>query len=321
MKLSSVLVTMTTLVILTACSDTMNESTRKHRQGGAPAVDTTTYEVDAGTAFKDVKNVVIGSFKIGFLEEKKDVPIKLENEKNAEAVSGDVKLTHVDRALMQRITDAAYADFTTRLKKKGYTVTDRNALLKNRDFAHANKQTSPVRKEASFFGSGSTVTYVAPSAHGNLYFVGESGESGGFGFSNPLVAAINYAEETKTQVLFVTYQVDFTDKTGAQKLSIPPGNGIRMIGGKGDTFNTANGTILLGQHIISTASCGEVIDKTDDGKKATKSLSLFKAVLGGGAEKASSFEMKANPEKYRAVSVKLLADANEKLTSKMTSLR
>ena len=325
MRLSTLFVTITTIVILTACSDDMNEAQRKHRSSGVSAVDTTAYEVDKGAAFKDGKNVVIGSFKIGFLQEKKDVPIKTVSDKDGKklaiAAPGDVKLTGVDGALMQRITDAAYADFTARLKKKGYAVTDRNALLKNRDFAHANKQTSPVRKEASLFGSDSTITYVAPSAHGNLYFVGESGESGGFGFSNPQVAAINYAEETKTQVLFVSYQLDFTDKEGSQKVSILPGNGIRMIGGKGDTFNTANGTILLGQPIFSDASCGEVIDKTADGKQAKSSLSLLKAVLGGGTEKTRAFEMKANPVKYQAVSVKLLADANEKLASKMTSLR
>ncbi|MBN8542734.1 MAG: hypothetical protein J0M34_00535 [Alphaproteobacteria bacterium] len=340
MKFTKALLISTSIILLAACSvqSTDKGTKAETRSGGLFGLGTAAdYDVQTEGAFKNVKQVVIGGFKVGFLEE-----TKASNKASGGLMGGGfggkstakVDLKGVDAALMQEITDAAYADFIAQLEKRGYTVADRGELLKNRDYANANKEKSPLREESSFLGADATITYVAPSNMEGLYFTGESGRSGGFGFGNPQVAAINFAEENKIPVVFVTYQVDFANKAGGhagittsavevgQGISVPPGGGVRIIGGQGGTFSSANGAILFGQPVSSSDTFGTIENtSTDAGVAVETAANIFSAVLGGGTNQTRSFEITAVPAKYKAVSLKVLGSANEKITAKMLSLR
>lgn len=337
MTLTKALLISTSILMLAACSVKSTDQGTKAQtaSGGLFGLGTAAdYDVTTEGAFKGVKQVVIGGFKVGYLEETKAA------EKAGSGFGGKatakVDLVGIDKALMQKITDSAYSDFVARLQKAGYTVVDRGALLQNRDYAKANKEKSPLREESSFFGADTTITYVAPTNVEGLYFTGESGRNGGFGFANPQVAAINFADENKTPVLFVTYQVDFANKAGGhggwgsvnssvevgQGISVPTGGGVRLVGGQGGTFSSANGAILFGQPVSSDETFGTITNTTSDAAVGLETATnLFSAVLGGGTNQTRSFEVKADPAKYKAVALKVLAGANEKITAKMAALR
>lgn len=343
MKLTKALLVSTSILMLAACAVKSTETGTKaeERSGGFLGLSTAA-EVDVQTeaAFKSVNKVVIGGFKVGFLEE-----MRASNKAGGGLMGGgfggkstaNVDLKGVDTALMQKITDAAYGDFVARLQKKGYTVIDRAELLKNRDYANANKEKSPLREESSmFFGADATITYLAPSSLDGLYFTGEAGRSGGFGFGNPQVASVNFAQENKIPVLFVTYEIDFANKSGGhggwgsmsssvevgQGISVTPGGGVKLIGGHAGTFSTANGSMLFGQPVYSEETFGTIVNTSSDaGVAAETALNIFSAFAGAGTNQMRSFEITADPAKYQAVSLKVLAQANEKLTSKMAGLR
>jgi hypothetical protein len=285
------------------------------------------YRVETPTAFTGVKQVVIGGFKVGFVEQTKTT---VQSEDDIGSSTANVALKGVDSQVMQRITDAAYGDFIARLQKRGYKVIERTALIENRDYAKANHKKSPLREEMTLQGDDATVLYFAPRGVEGLYFTGETGRSGGFGFSNPQIAAINFAEENKTPVLFVTYQMGFAAHGNAkgvehnvtQQIAALPEGGVRMVGGSGGDFTSSNGHIALAQSVTTEASYGEVKGTTSRTSRGLESASnLFSAVLGGGKNQTRTFEVTASPSKYQAAALKVLAKANDKLTAKMQALR
>lgn len=288
-------------------------------------------QVETAGAFKDKKEVVIGSFQISFLEEKKA------SKKAGGGLMGNgfggkssahLELTGLDTARFQAITEAAYADFVKKLQAAGYSVTDRTALANHEDFKGVSSEASPQREESSFFGSSVTQTTVAPKAIDRIY-------AGGFGFSNSLTGAAVVAEKTKVPVLFVTYTVDFANAGGhggawtmtssvevGQGISVPPGGGVTIVGGHMGTFSSAVGSVKLGQPVYSKTTFGEVVGTTSDAAVGLEAAVNVIGALGGvGTNQSRSFEVKANPAKYSEVTTKVLGDANSKLVDKMAALR
>lgn len=289
-------------------------------------------QVDTAAAFKDKKEVVIGGFHVAFLEEK-----KASNKAGGGLLgsgfggksSANMELKGVETAQFQAITETAYADFVARLKAAGYTVADRSVLANHDDFKGVSSEPSPIEEESNLLGMGVTQTVVAPASIGKIY-------DGGFGFSNPQVGAIGFADKTGTPVIFVTYTVDFANKAGGhggywsntsslevgQGISLPPGGGLTFVGGQAGTFSSANGSIKLGQPVSSDETFGEVLNTNSEGYVAAEAAVNVIGLLGGvGSNQSRSFDVKADPAKYQAVASKVLADANGKLVGKMVSLR
>jgi len=291
--------------------------------------------VDGAEAFKGKNQVVIGSFKVGFLEEKKSSS-KAGMGGFGGKSTAHMKLNGLDQALMQQITDAAYADFLEKLKAAGYSVSDRSGLLASEEFKGVSSDTSPVREEKSFFGSANTVTYMNPKALGDkLYWHGENGHTGGFAFANSGAGAAAYAGKSGTPVLFVSYLVDFANAedgggftTSAvsvgQGLSVTPGSGISYFGAPmGGTFSaTTIGSVKLGQAVYSTETFGEIANTSSDAAVAAETaLNVVGAVLGAGTNQSRDFEINAKPAQYKSISTKLLGESNTKLTQKMAGLK
>lgn len=288
--------------------------------------------VETKAAFKGKKDVVIGGFHIAFLEEK-----KASNKAGGGLLgsgfggksSANMELSGVDAARFQAITETAYKDFVEKLKASGYNVVDRSTLANHDDFKDVSSEKSPIEEESNLLGFGVTQTVVAPKAIGKIY-------DGGFGFGNPMVGAIGYADKTGTPVLFVNYVVDFANKAGGhggywsntsslevgQGISVPPGVGLSLVGGQAGTFSSANGSIKLGQPISSTDTFGEVVNTNSEGYVAAEAAINVIGTLGGvGSNQSRTFEVKANPAKYQAVSSKVLGDANSKIINQMVALR
>lgn len=340
MNFKNSLMLLTATLLLAACAvKSTNEVTKPNEasSGFMGMNKTAQVVVDNDKAFAGKNQVVIGSFKVAFLEGKKD---------SAKAGSGmggkataKTNLTGLTPAVMQAVTDAAYADFVTKLQASGFTVADRSALLADPTFASTQASPSPFKEEASFFGSKSDVTYVAPTGMNDIrFFMGEAGK--GLGLSaignNPYMAAVKYAKASGIPVISVIYTVDYANASGTvsrlaltsnmevgQGISAVAGSGITWVGGEGGgTFgHNPNATVKLGQAVYSTEPFGEVITTTTGaGVAAEVALNVFTSVLGGGSNQTREFEIRADPARYQTVATGVLGQANGQLIGKMAAL-
>lgn len=336
MRLKTVLA-LPLFLLLTACAVTSTQEAVKPKEqkgGFMGLVKTDDVTVDSRKAFAGVNRVIIGSFKVGFIESKKEA------EKAGMGVGGrssaEMLLKGLDARTMQAITEQAYADFVAQLQRAGVELVDRSTLTGSAEFAKANREASPFREEASFFGSNNTVTYVAPAAINDIhFFMGEAGKTGGFGFSNPSSAASKFADKNKIPVVSVMYMVDFAGADGSggrfastssleigQVISVTPGSGLSLVGGYGGTFNNPNGSLKLGQAVYSPDTYGEVKMTTSGVMKGLEVASnVTSALLGGGTNQHRDFEVVADPARYQRAAGNVLAETNAKLVSTLQSLR
>lgn len=315
-------------------------------QGGTKAAENSSFfggrhddvTVNETKAFSGKNQVVIGGFKVAFLEGKK-AGKKAGGGLTGSGIGGKssakMTLTGVDGATEQQITDAAYADFLAQMKKAGYNVIERDGLLANAKFKDAKSQTSPQREEAAFFGSSVTANYYAPSSIGKLYSYGDAPKSSGFNFTMPDFSAMDYASSSSIPVLFVTYTIDFANADGhggtwtstssltvGQGISVASGGGIHLVGGAASSFSNPNGSVILGQPVSSDETFGEVVDQSSDAYKGAEvALNVVGSVLGAGSNISREYEIKADGAKYKKITEKLLKEANGKLVSKMATLK
>lgn len=298
--------------------------------------------VTSAEAFKGAEQVIIGGFTVGFAVNKTD------SRKAGGGLMGNgfggkstarSSLTGVSDADMQAITDAAYADFVAQLQAKGYTVADRAPMIQSEAFKSVTPQPVPYEDtQGGLLGGGNTTRYFAPSQFGGLLtFLGDiPGNMGGFGFSNPSMAAQKYAAETRQKVLHVIYLVDFANANGhggwhTSSSSVQVGQGLTvvpeytklsLIGGQAGTFSTANGAIALGQPVSSDKPFATVNDSTSDAGKALEVATNVVGALGGiGTNSSRRYEFVANPAQYRDASLDALAKANATFLDTMAGLK
>lgn len=338
-KTTSIITALLLTTALAACSvqsKSGGTAANEVKSGFMGLSKTESIVVEGAEAFKGKNQVVIGSFKVGFLEEKKEGSKARMGGMGGKSTA-HMKLNGVDQGTMQQITDAAYADFVSKLQGAGYTVVDRGALLASEDFKGASSDVAPLREEKSFFGSSNTVTYLSPKALGEKIYwaAGEAGRTGGFAFSNSGMSAANYAGKTGTPVLFVSYLIDFAnaeDGSGfttssvsvGQGLSVKPSSGINFYGAPmGGTFSaTTIGSVKLGQPVYSTDTFGTLRGTTSDAAVAGEvALNIVGTMLGAGSNQSRDFEIDANTAQYKTVTGKIIGDANTQLTARMGSLK
>lgn len=322
---------------LTACAVSGSQGVVKPKaqKSGFMGLSTTAdITVDGPKAFAGQHKVVIGSFKVAFIDSKK------EGEKAGSGFGGHatakLELQGITPEIRQTVTEQAYADLLAQLQAAGYEVADRAVLTGSPEFAKVKKFPSPHVEEASFFGSANNVNFVAPKAIGDLYFfMGDTGPNGGFAFANPSVAASTFADKNKLPVISVAYTVDFAAKDGSggrwasgaalevgQALTVTPGSGINFIGGQGGTFSTAIGSLKLGQPITSPDKYGEVVMTTSGAMKSLEvATNVLGVMMGAGTNQSRDFVVKADPAKYRDGSIAILKQANSALLGKMASLK
>lgn len=281
-------------------------------------------EIDTAKAFAGKKDVVIGAFRVGFVTYNKvshsTGSSLLAAAHTAGRASAKSTLMGVDAATMQKITDAAYADFVSKLKANGYNVIDRSKLAALPEFKKMSTEKAPYETDEN----GMDLTYFTPA--------GMPMKGSGFGFSHPMTAMAASAEKLGVPVLDVDYKLNFANGSGAgwsvatvevgQGISIPPGSGVTLYGGQMGTFSNNVGSVKLGQPVYSTQAFATIEDTTTNADIALQTATnVVGHLLGSGGSAAKAFNFHADPVKYTGVSKKVLSDANAKLIGGMKANR
>ncbi len=299
-------------------------------------------EVTTPAAFKGKQKVVIGGFTVGY-----DI-VKIDSRKAGGGLMGNgfggkssaySKLSGVDNDTLQNVTEAAYQDFTAKLKKAGYEVVDPQEFL-----AHSSVKGSKALDNPLITSSGGFVTakqetrYFTPAVFGkNRSFMGSiPGEMGGLGFGNPMMAAVKFAEDNKYPVVYVNYKLDFANSDGhggwgSMSSSVQVGQGMTMenevtklgiIGGQMGTFSTAVGSMKLGQPVSSEKSFAEVVDITTGTDKGLQIATNVVGLIGGvGSNSKRNYEFKTTPAAFKAAAMDVVSNTNDVFVGKMQELR
>ncbi len=304
--------------------------------------DASDVSVTGESAVKNVNDVVIGSFKVGFVESGKQVNqakgtfMKRAMGGNAK---GNVKLEGVSSAEMQAVTEAAYRDFVGKLQAKGFNVVNRSQFTSSDDYANMSKDKYPMETDSSGFLSsyGKTVFYQ-PAAFGSegISFANDiPKEQTGTGFLSGIqntmsvrgdMKAASFAEESKVAVVSATYVVDFAAAGGhagissasvvvGQNLAVTQGS-VKIISGGSDSFTNGTAVFALGQPVESGQSFGEVINDTSDADVAVQEVTNVASIfMGQGTNRSRDYIVKADPQKYMNYAADVLTKANDRLLS------
>ena len=330
------------LFLMTACVTASSEPVKPAGGAGFLGIKSDDIEVDTEKAFKGADEVVIGSFKVGFVEYKKASATAGGGFLSGGGFGGKskakIRLSGVSDETKQAITNAAYEDFVVMLQNAGYTVIDRERLMGSEPFSQAETYPAPYQTEDSALAMYCTLNYYVPSGFQGVHFFMQDGISGvgGWGMKYPNSAAIEFAAQSGIRVLAINLLVDFANTEGSggsfrstssvtvgEGLSVRHGSGLQFIGGHMGTFSTANGRVYLGQPVYSTENyADEVADVTPEGNKVVEgAVNVLSAVLGGGANVTKEFEVRADQEKYSQIVSSLIKDADQAIVDTMSRLR
>lgn len=306
-------------------------------------------KVDGASALEGVQNVVIGSFKVGFVESAKQTnKAKGTFMKSAMGgkARGNVTLEGISPQTMQSITDAAYADFVKKLQAQGYNVVDRSTLTSSSEYSSMSTKQFPYLADSSGFLSeyGKTVFYQ-PSALGSTgvafsgdfpqsssgssvaaFIPGVTGIAGAMNAQGDMKVA-SYAEKNGVGVVSATYVLDFAAAGGhsgissasiniGQNLAVTQAS-VKVMSSGSSTFKNGLANIYLGQPIQSGQVFGEVINDTSGADIAVQeAANVASLLMGQGTNRSRNYIIKAEPEKYKAQSLDVLTKANTALLSK-----
>lgn len=299
--------------------------------------------VTGDNAFKGVNRVVVGGFAVGF------ATYKTASAKAGGGLMGNgfggkstakSELTGVSPATMQSLTDKAYAQFVSDLKKQGYEVVDRKVLLDYPAFASANSIDSPHEDSSGgLFGAKSKTVYYAPSSFGGIKtFMGEiAGMSGGFGKSNPSVAAMEFAEKSGgISVVSAVYTLDFANadsyggawtssssvKVGQGVTVVPTYSKMGFISGYSSSFNNKSGQLQVGQPITSSHEFATVTDATGAADVGVQTAVNIIGTLGGiGSNSSREYTFAAREADYAKAVTEALTEASSRLTAQAKALQ
>lgn len=301
-------------------------------------------KVTSGQVVKGTNIVVVGAFNVGFIFESVD---------NTKATGGMIgafggvtsaksELVGVTPAMMQAVTDAAYADFKAQLTAKGFTVVDAAPMFGSAAFSHVKPMASPM--EASVFidkkSKGKTDYYKPTAIPGLLMLPGDilaSGLSGmgmqmSFGYTQ--YGMVQHAKTSGQSVIDVVYLIDFSDarRPGISSL----GGGVKISSGMSVAGQFSRMSLVSPSGKIATialkdpvAITGDFADMQDTTKgagvqKAANILGGLAAVGGfGGLKfgKSKTYTFTAKPGLYEDTATKAARLANTHMVDQLVALR
>lgn len=286
---------------------------------------------------KNESQLAIASFRVLFINEGQRTQASADkgrwgsSGKASSTATVKTVLTGVDSALMQKITDQAYENFTQNLTQQGFSVLEKQQLvsdeafkkLDKRDNGQANAALNSAKKMLT--GNTSNLNHYPTYSPTGLPLLDESFLCKQM---EPLYKSIclpKVASSLGMTVLHVAYVVDFSSfesssKAGVnyatnsiyasakvntgQNIHLKPGNtGLVVINAKGkelalllDQDNPYQGTEAFGESIEATSGT----DKAVSGFK--NALGALGAMSGGTARSDSTvtYEMQAQPNIYQA---------------------
>lgn len=311
----------------------------------AHAGDSAPVKVSGKDALKGAKGVAVAAFNVGFIFESTDQTKATGGMIGAFGGTTKAKssLVGVTPEMMQKIADAAYADFVAKLAASGLAVKDPAEMFAAPEMAKPHGQVSPLDISIALEKkSKGKATYVKPTALPTLIMV--AGDFQGSGFSSmglamdagqASYALSQYAKAAGVPVVDVTYLIDFSQqkRPGAfslggievnANLSVVPGySRMTALGPNGKTI-----TVTLNQGVSVD---GDFIDKRDASSGMDKTTQAAANVAGGvmaamGAGgfmfgKTRKFEFNANPGNYEAGAVKAADLANDVMLGQINALK
>ena len=301
-------------------------------------------KVSSGEAVRGTRQVVIGAFNVGFIFESVDQTKTTGGMIGAFGGATHAKsvLEGVTPAMMQAITDAAYADFRTQLAAGGFALVDTATLVSSAPFAKVKPMAAPYDVKVSFGKKGSgKSTYFTPSdMPGIVLLPGDLTTGGGFGdigrnmaMGGNQAALAQHAKTSGQAVIDVVYLIDFSDTKRPGAFSL---GGLTVSAGLSVVSDVSRMTILTPAGKTTTivlkqpvAVEGDFVEQRD----ATKGAGLQKAgniagsvlALGGlgGLKfgKSKTFAFTARTGAYEAGATKAASLANARLVDQLTALK
>jgi len=302
-------------------------------------------KISGKDAVKGATSVAIGAFNVGFIFESTDQTKATGG--MIGAFGGTTKaqstLVGVTPEMMQKVADAAYADFIGKLTAAGLSVKDPAAVFAAPELAKPHGQASPLDVSIMLEKkSKGKATYVKPAALPTLIML--PGDFQGSGMSSiglsmdagqANYALSTYAKAAGVPVLDVTYLIDFSDqkRPGAfslgglsvnANLSVTPGfSRMTVLGPNGKTV-----TVTLTEGISVD---GEFVEKHDASSGTAKTTQAAANIAGGLMAamghggmmfgKTRKFEFQAKPGNYEDGAAKAASLANQRLVEQITALK
>ncbi len=307
----------------------------------APAKEAEAVKVQSKGAFRGASRIAIAAFNVGFIFESTDQTKKTGGLMGAfgGATKAKSQLVGVTPAMMQQITDAAYADFVAQMSAKGVTVMAPAAVFGDPNFARVKTRPGPTEINIALEkGSKGKAEFYKPSALPAQVMIGTDFAASGMS-SLGLTMAMGqngtllggYAKAANVPVVDVTYLIDFSQqqrpgafsfdgiKVNANLGIVPTYSKLTVIGVTGQ-----QDMLTLGQPITVDGDFIDVTGATSGADKALQSAAnIGSAVLGMGGMfgKSRKFNFTAKPGNYEAGATKAAALANGVLIDQLLLLR
>ena len=188
----------------------------------AYAGDSGPVKVSGKDALAGAKSIAVAAFNVGFIFESTDQTKATGGMIGAFGGTTKAKssLVGVTPEMMQKIADAAYADFVAKLAASGLAVKNTAEMFAAPEMAKPHGQVSPLDISIALEKkSKGKATYVKPTALPTLIMV--AGDFQGSGFSSmglamdsgqASYALSQYAKAAGVPVVGVTYLVDFSQQ-------------------------------------------------------------------------------------------------------------
>ena len=294
---------------------------------------------------KGVTIVTVGAFNVGFIFESTDQTKATGGLMGAFGGTTKAKseLIGVTPAMMQAVTDAAYADFVSQLSASGYTVQPATDLFGHAALAKTKSQDVPLDINIALEkGSKGKATYYKPLALPSLLmipgdFMGSGMSSIGMNMAAGQTSAAlsTYARQAGVGVIDVVYLIDFSDQKRPGAFSF---GGIEVNSRLSVTADHSRITLIAptGKQSVITVKApvaveGEFIDKTDASSGADKALQSTANVAGGlaavaglggiGFGKTRKFAFTAKSGTYEEGAAKAASLASTMLIGRLGALR
>lgn len=299
-------------------------------------------KVSSPEALKGTTTVVIGAFNVGFIFESVDSTKATGGMIGAfgGATKAKSELVGVTPEMMQKVADAAYADFKAQLTARGFVVAEAAPMFSSPEFAKVKLIAAPYEVGLQLGKGKGKATYYKPSALPGIVMLPGDVTTGGFGgigaamsAGGTLSSVTQHARAAGYSVIDVTYLIDFSNTKRPGAFSF---GGLKVTGGMSvvDDYSkmtviSPNGkvaTMILNQPVAVEGDFADMADTTKGGgvQKAANILGGLAAVGGfGGLKfgKTKKFTFSAKPGLYEDGATKAATLANTRLVDQLFTLK
>jgi hypothetical protein len=291
-------------------------------------------QIDGASSMTGIRNVVIGSFKVGFIDssqQHKKAKSGILSSGIGGNATGNVKLEGISPQVKKDVTEAAYNDFVSKLTANGFNVVSRSTLTSSTQYQNASKTDFPYVDDTSAILSsyGQTVYYLPSSlgSQGIMLMNDVPGSNGFAGLGSADSKMADFASKNNIAVVSATYLIDFAAAGGhesvmsasvkvGQNLAVTQGT-VKFVRGGTSSFTNGTPTVSLGQPVESGKEFGTVIDDSSTaGIAVQEAANVVGVLLGGGTNRYRDYIIQADPVRYKAQTVEVLSRANTTMLSK-----